>query len=84
MSPLAHPTFRRLFTAQVVSLAGTGLATVALGLLAYDVAGERAGQVLGTVFAIKMVAYVVVAPLAAALVVRLPRPAGRRRRTRPS
>jgi len=73
VSPLAHPTFRRLFTAQVVSLAGTGLATVALGLLAYDVAGERAGQVLGTVFAIKMVAYVVVAPLAAALVVRLPR-----------
>lgn len=73
MTPLVHPTFRRLFTAQVVSLAGTGLATVALGLLAYDVAGDRAGQVLGTVFAIKMVAYVVVAPLAAALVVRLPR-----------
>lgn len=73
MTALAHPTFRRLFTAQVVSLAGTGLATVALGLLAYDVAGDRAGQVLGTVFAIKMVAYVVVAPLAAALVVRLPR-----------
>lgn len=73
MTPLHHPTFRRLFTAQVVSLAGTGLATVALGLLAYDVAGDRAGQVLGTVFAIKMVAYVVVAPLAAALVVRLPR-----------
>ncbi|GCD18533.1 MFS transporter [Cellulomonas algicola] len=73
MTALAHPTFRRLFTAQVVSLVGTGLATVALGLLAYDVAGDRAGQVLGTVFAIKMVAYVVVAPLAAALVVRLPR-----------
>lgn len=73
MNPLGSPTFRRLFTAQVVSLAGTGLATVALGLLAYDVAGAQAGQVLGTVFAIKMVAYVLVAPLAAALVVRVPR-----------
>ncbi|MBO9554900.1 MFS transporter [Cellulomonas sp.] len=73
MNALADPRFRRLFTAQVISLAGTGLATVALGLLAYDVAGPGAGRVLGTVFAIKMVAYVVVAPLAAALVVRLPR-----------
>mgnify|MGYP005813717021 CR=1 FL=1 len=70
---LAHPTYRRLFLAQVVSLAGTGLATVALGLLAYDLAGNRAGGVLGTALAIKMVAYVVVAPLAAAAVVRLPR-----------
>ena len=70
---LAHPVYRRLFAAQVVALAGTGLATVALGLLAYDLAGEKAGSVLGTALAIKMVAYVVVAPLAAALVARLPR-----------
>jgi len=70
---LAHPVYRRLFAAQVVALAGTGLATVALGLLAYDLAGSRAGAVLGTAFAIKMVAYVFVAPVAAALVARLPR-----------
>lgn len=73
MTALRVPAFRRLFTAQVVSLAGTGLATVALGLLAYDVAGAGAGRVLGTVFAIKMVAYVLIAPLAAAVVARLPR-----------
>ncbi|WP_448630867.1 hypothetical protein [Cellulomonas soli] len=59
---LSHPVYRRLFVAQVVALAGTGLATVALGLLAYDLAGPRAGAVLGTALAIKMVAYVVVAP----------------------
>ena len=47
--------------------ARTGLATVALGLLAFDLAGEEAGAVLGTAFAIKMVAYVTFAPLAAAL-----------------
>lgn len=62
-----------LLGAQVVSLLGTGLATVALGLLAYDIAGERASLVLGTVMTVKMVAYVVVAPLAAAAVARLPR-----------
>lgn len=38
---LRHPSFRRLFLAHVVSLVGTGLATVALALLAYDLAGDR-------------------------------------------
>ncbi len=70
---LTHPQFRRLFTAQVVALVGTGLLTVALGLLAYDLAGSRAGAVLGTALAIKMFAYVLVAPVIAALAERVPR-----------
>lgn len=70
---LRHPAYGRLFAAQVVALIGTGLLTVALGLLAYDMAGEDAGPVLGTVFAIKMVAYVGLAPLANALAARWPR-----------
>ncbi|WP_458689287.1 MFS transporter [Nocardia tengchongensis] len=70
---LRHPQFRKLFTAQVVALVGTGLLTVALGLLAYQVAGGRAGAVLGTALAIKMVAYVAVAPVISALTLRLPR-----------
>ena len=70
---LANRTYRRLFLAQVVSLVGTGLATVALGLLAFDLAGDRAGAVLGTALAIKMIAYVGVAPVAAAFAERLPR-----------
>lgn len=73
LSPLRHPVYRRLFAAQVVALAGTGLATVALGLLAYDLAGADAGSVLGTALAIKMLAYVLVAPVAAVVVARLPR-----------
>lgn len=73
LAPLKNPIFRRLFAAQAVALTGTGLATVALGLLAYDLAGDSAGAVLGTALAIKMVAYVTLAPLAAALAVRLPR-----------
>lgn len=65
---LRHRSFRHLFLAQVVALAGTGLATVALALLAYDLAGARAGAVLGTALAIKMIVYVTLAPLAGALV----------------
>ncbi|MFG1388731.1 MFS transporter [Xanthobacter versatilis] len=70
---LGHRTYRHLFLAQVIALVGTGLATVALGLLAYDIAGADAGAVLGTALAIKMVAYVGVAPVAAAFAERLPR-----------
>ncbi|MGW2303497.1 MFS transporter [Streptomyces sp. NPDC001809] len=61
--------YRRLFGAQVIALFGTGLTTVALGLLA----GPRAGAVLSTALTLKMVMYVAVAPLAAAYVDRLPR-----------
>ncbi|RUY33303.1 MFS transporter, partial [Mesorhizobium sp. M7A.F.Ca.US.001.04.1.1] len=70
---LADRTYRHLFLAQVIALVGTGLATVALGLLAYDLAGADAGAVLGTALAIKMIAYVGVAPVAAAFAERLPR-----------
>jgi len=70
---LANRTYRHLFLAQVVSLVGTGLATVALGLLAYELAGANAGAVLGTALAIKMIAYVGVAPVAAAFAERAPR-----------
>lgn len=70
---LKHRTYRHLFFAQVVALLGTGLATVALSLLAFDLAGGEAGQVLGTAMAIKMVAYVSIAPLASALAQNIPR-----------
>ncbi len=72
-SPLSNRTYRRLFTAQVVALAGTGLSTVALALLAYDLAGGNAGVVLGMVLALKMVAYVGIAPIVGGFADRLPR-----------
>ncbi len=75
LSVLKHPVYARLFTAQVIALLGTGLLTVALGLLAYDLAGAQAGVVLGFAFTIKMVAYVGLSPIAHALVERLPRKA---------
>lgn len=63
--------YRRLFAAQVVALLGTGLLTVALSLLAYDVAPGSAGAVVATALTIKMVAYVVVAPAVTAVTSRL-------------
>lgn len=73
LSILKNKTYARLFAAQVIAVVGTGLMTIALGLLAYDLAGDRAGVVLGTAYAIKMIAYVGLAPIASALVDRLPR-----------
>lgn len=70
---LAQRTYRYLFGAQVVSLLGTGLATVALGLLTYDLVGADTSAVLGMLFAVKMVAYVFIAPLAAAALTQVPR-----------
>lgn len=70
---LSDRPFRHLFLAQAVALVGTGLATVALALLAYDLAGDDAGRVMGTALAIKMIAYVGVSPIASAFVSMLPR-----------
>lgn len=70
---LANRTYRHLLAAQVIALIGTGLATVALGLLAWQIAGDDAGVVLGTALAIKMIAYVALAPIASAFADRVPR-----------
>ena len=75
LTVLRNVAYRKLFSAQVIALLGTGLLTVALGLLAFDLAAGRAGAVLGTALTIKMLAYVFVAPLMAALVEHLPRKA---------
>lgn len=73
LSVLKNRTYRHLFLAQVIALLGTGLATVALGLQAFELADGSAGAVLGTALAIKMIAYVVVAPIATAFTEQLPR-----------
>ncbi|KQY45650.1 MFS transporter [Rhizobium sp. Root483D2] len=73
LAVLRNRTYRHLFLAQVIALLGTGLATVALGLQAFELAEGNAGAVLGTALAIKMIAYVVVAPIATAFTEQLPR-----------
>ncbi|OYX47189.1 MAG: MFS transporter [Alphaproteobacteria bacterium 32-64-14] len=73
LSPLRNRAYCNLFMAQVAALLGTGVATVALSLLAHDIAGANSGEVLGIVLAIKMIAYVCVAPVASALAHHFPR-----------
>lgn len=66
-------SYYRLFSGYVLALFATGIATVALALLAFDLSGEDSGAILGTALSIKMLAYVVAAPMSAALTERLPR-----------
>jgi len=73
LTVLANRSYRHLFAAQVIALTGTGLMTVALALLAFKLAGEKAGAVLGTALAIKMIAHVGIAPIAGGFAARLPR-----------
>ena len=73
MAALHNRTYARLFAAQVLALIGTGLLTVALGLLAVDVAGNEAGIVMGTALTIRIAAFVTISPVMSALVNRLPR-----------
>ncbi|HAI31561.1 MAG TPA: MFS transporter, partial [Thalassospira sp.] len=73
ISPFTKPAFRHLFAAQITSLVGTGLTTVALSLLAYDLAGDDAGRVLGSILVLKMVTYLLIAPVAGGMAHLLPR-----------
>ena len=73
LSPLKNKSFLHLFVAQIIALVGTGLSTIGLALLAYDFALNEAGRVLGIALAIKMIAYVVFAPIIGGFVHRLPR-----------
>ena len=57
-NPLSNLSFTKLFAAQIIALVGSGLSTIALALLAYNMAGGEAGRVLVIALAFKMVAYV--------------------------
>lgn len=65
--------YLRLLLAQVISLAGTGISSVCLALLAYDLAKADASVVLSIAFALKMLAYIVLAPVFSVLSQRWPK-----------
>lgn len=68
---LRHPVFRRLFAAHIVALLGTGLSTIAIGFLVFDVSGGDAAGVLGTLLAIKMLTFLLLGPFAPAIARRV-------------
>lgn len=70
---LGNRNYRHLFLAQLLAILSTGLATVGLALLAFNLEGNRSSVVLGTALAITMAAYLCVIPIARALGRRLPR-----------
>ncbi len=59
--------FAALFGSQVASLVGTGVLTVALALLAVRLEGDEAARILGIALTIRIAAYVIVSPIASAL-----------------
>lgn len=72
-SPFSNPTYRKLFIAHATSLFGTGVTTIALALLAWQIAGDQTGEVLGTALAIKMIAYVFLSPFAGSFAHKVPK-----------
>ena len=67
LSVLSEKTFRNLFFAQNFSLLGSGLATIAVSLLVFDLTGQNAALILSGLFTIKMLVYVIVSPVAGAV-----------------
>lgn len=68
-------SYRRLFGAYVLASLGTGVAVVALSLLAFDLVRDeqQAAGIIGTALSIKMLAYVLGGPVEAAVLGALPR-----------
>lgn len=56
--------FVKLFWAHFLSLIGNGLTMSAIGLLAYELAGDEAAAVIGITFAIRIFILVILAPVA--------------------
>lgn len=65
--------YLRLLFAQIISLVGTGMSSICLALLAYELSGDEAGMVLSIAFALKMLAYIGLAPVFGAVAHKLPK-----------
>lgn len=68
-------SYYRLFFAYILASVGTGVAVVALSLLAFEMVGEEqaAAAVIGVALSIKTLAYVIGAPVASAFLAAVPR-----------
>ncbi len=70
---LKNPHFAQLYAAQTISLFGDALTWVGLALLAFELAGENAAAILGTALTLRVLAFVLLSPLAGALADRINR-----------
>jgi MFS transporter, NRE family, putaive nickel resistance protein len=60
---LRNPTFARLYTAQAISLLGDALTWLGLALLAVELAGDRAPVILATTLTLRIIAFIICAPI---------------------
>src|SRR5215217_791729 len=69
----ANRDFVRLFAAQLASLLGSGVTSVALAAFAYRLAGGNATVVVGTALTLRILAFVTLSPVAGVLADRVDR-----------
>jgi MFS transporter, NRE family, putaive nickel resistance protein len=72
-SSLRNPVFARLYFAQTINLMGDSLTWLGLALLAFELVGEQAGTVLAGALTLRVLAFVVLAPLAGVIADRVDR-----------
>ena len=64
---LANPVFARLYMAQTINLVGESLTWLGLALLAFELAGEQSGTILAGALTLRVLAFVLLAPIAGAI-----------------
>ncbi len=70
---LKNPIFARLYLAQTINLVGDALTWLGLALLAWELAGEKSGTVLAGALTLRVLAFVVLSPLAGVVADRIDR-----------
>lgn len=70
---LKNPIFARLYLAQTINLLGDSLTWLGLALLAFELAGEQAGTVLAGALTLRVMAFVLLSPIAGAIADRVDR-----------
>jgi len=70
---LKNPRFARLYLAQTINLVGDALTWLGLALLAFELAGEKAGIILSGALTLRVMAFVVLSPLAGVIADRFDR-----------
>lgn len=70
---LKNPLFARLYFAQAINLIGDSLTWLGLALLAFELAGEKAGLILSGALTLRVMAFVVLSPVAGAIADRVDR-----------
>ncbi len=73
LHPLRNRIFARLYGAQVINLMGDALTWLGLALLAYELAGEKAGGILSGALTLRVTAFALLSPLAGAIADRMDR-----------